>query len=89
MKIIAENKKEKSVKIKTEHSQDLWYIAKIIKEHDDINVLCLASDFTEKNIAWDTVKTFLKTKFKNEEKYLRRIKKVEDYENKNYSIDQC
>jgi len=64
-------------------------MVKIIKEHDDINVLCLASDFTEKNIAWDTVKTFLKTKFKNEEKYLRRIKKVEDYENKNYSIDQC
>jgi len=58
-------------------------MAKIIKEDDDINVLCLASDFIEKNLAWEIVKVFLMTKFKNEEKYLRRIKKVEDYENKN------
>ena len=56
-------------------------MVKMIKEHDDINVLCLASDFTEKNLAWEIVRTFLETKFKNEEKYLRRIKKVEDYEN--------
>jgi len=60
-------------------------MAKIIKADDDINVLCLASDFTEENLAWEIVKAFLETKFKNEEKYLRRIKKVEDYENKNYS----
>jgi len=60
-------------------------MAKAMKEDDDINVLCLASDFTEKNLAWEIVRIFLETKFKNEEKYLRRIKKVEDYENKNYS----
>jgi len=58
---------------------------KMMKADDDINVLCLASDFTEENLAWKIVKTFLETEFKNEEKYLRRIKKVEDYENKNYS----
>jgi ribose 5-phosphate isomerase B len=55
-------------------------MAKIMKEDDDINILCLASDFIEKNLAWEIIKTFLETKFKNEEKYLRRIKKVEDYE---------
>jgi ribose 5-phosphate isomerase B len=60
-------------------------MAKMMKEDDDINVLCLASNFIEENLAWEIVKTFLVTKFKNEEKYLRRIKKVEDYENKNYS----
>ena len=58
-------------------------MAKIIKADDDINVLCLASDFIEENLAWETVKAFLETKFKNEEKYLRRIKKVEDYEKMN------
>lgn len=58
-------------------------MAKIIKADDDINVLCLASDFTEENLAWEIVKAFLETKFKNEEKYLRRIKKVEDYEKMN------
>jgi ribose 5-phosphate isomerase B len=60
-------------------------MASIIKADDNINILCLASDFISKEIAWQTVKSFLETKFKNTEKYLRRIKKVEDYENKNYS----
>jgi ribose 5-phosphate isomerase B len=60
-------------------------MASIIKADDNINILCLASDFISKEIAWQTVKAFLETKFKNTEKYLRRIKKVEDYENKNYS----
>jgi ribose 5-phosphate isomerase B len=60
-------------------------MAEMIRADDNINVLCLASDFIEENLAWEIVKVFLETKFKNEEKYLRRIKKVEDYENKNYS----
>ncbi len=34
MKILEENKKEKYVKIKIENSQDLWYVAKIIKGND-------------------------------------------------------
>lgn len=53
------------------------------REDDNINVLCLASDFIEEKSAWEMVKVFLETKFKNEEKYLKRIKKVEDYENRN------
>ena len=57
-------------------------MAKMMKADDDINVLCLASDFTDKETAWQIVKIFLETNFKNEEKYLRRIKKVEEYENK-------
>lgn len=60
-------------------------MAKMMKADDDINVLCLASDFISQEKAWEIVKIFLETKFKNEEKYLRRIKKVEDYENKNNS----
>ncbi len=60
-------------------------MAEIAKADDDLNVLCLASDFIEKEKAWKIVKVFLETSFKNEEKYLRRIKKVSDYENKNYS----
>ncbi len=59
--------------------------AQMAKADDDLNVLCLASDFIDKNKAWEITKVFLETKFKNEEKYLRRIKKVSDYENKNYS----
>lgn len=60
-------------------------MAEMAKADDDLNVLCLASDFIDKEKAWRIVETFLKTQFKNEEKYLRRIKKVNEYENKNYS----
>jgi ribose 5-phosphate isomerase B len=59
---------------------------KMMVADDDLNVLCLASDFTQKENAWEIVKVFLETKFKQEEKYLRRIKKVEDYENKNFNL---
>jgi len=55
-------------------------MAKMMKADDDINVLCLASDFIDKETAWQIVKAFLETNFKNEKKYLRRIKKVEEYE---------
>jgi ribose 5-phosphate isomerase B len=60
-------------------------MAKMMKADDNINILCLASDFIQKATAWQIVKAFLETKFKNEKKYLRRIQKVIDYENKNYS----
>lgn len=60
-------------------------MTKKMKEDDDINVLCLAGDYLDKELAWKIVEVFLKTEFKNEEKYLRRIKKVEDYENQNYT----
>jgi ribose 5-phosphate isomerase B len=57
-------------------------MVKMMTADDNINVLCLASDFIKQQEAWAIVKTFLETKFKNEEKYTRRIKKVEEYENK-------
>ena len=62
-------------------------MAKMAKADDDLNVLCLASDFIQKEKAWQIVKVFLETSFKNEEKYLRRIKKISDYENKNYPFN--
>ncbi len=63
-------------------------MVKKAREDDDINVLCLASDFLLKEDAWAMVKIFLETQFKNEEKYLRRIKKVDNYENRNYTSNQ-
>ncbi|MER3407060.1 MAG: ribose 5-phosphate isomerase B [Patescibacteria group bacterium] len=56
-------------------------MAKMAKADDNINVLCLAADFVSKEKVLKIVKAFIETPFKNEEKYLRRIKKVEDYEN--------
>jgi len=60
-------------------------MAKKLREDDDINVLCLASDFLDELTSLEIVKAFLTTPFKNEEKYVRRIKKVQDYENRSYS----
>jgi len=51
-----------------------------MREDDDINVLCLAADFVdeEKNVA--LVRIFLETIFGSEERYIRRIKKITNYE---------
>lgn len=60
-------------------------IVKKAREDDDINVLCLPADFITKIKALKIALLFLKTKFKNLAKYQRRIQKIIDYENKNYS----
>ena len=47
-------------------------------EHNDINVLCLgANNIDEENVI-DIVESFLEAKFIQEERYLRRISKLED-----------
>lgn len=58
-------------------------MAEMVKADDNLNILCLAADFIKKEKSWQVIKFFLETKFKNKEKYLRRIKKVENYENNN------
>ena len=50
------------------------------KADDDINILALASNFTKEGDALDIVDAWLKTNFKNEEKYIRRINKISDIE---------
>ncbi len=47
------------------------------RENDHINVLALASDFTNFDLAVKLIEVFLSTKPKVEEKYLRRIKKLD------------
>jgi len=48
------------------------------RQNDNINVLVLASDITDFGTAKHIIKTFLETKFRNEEKYKRRIMKIEN-----------
>lgn len=47
------------------------------RQHDHCNILCLPADYIEKEKALEFVKTFLSTKPINEEKYLRRIRKLD------------
>jgi len=56
-------------------------MAQIAKADDDINILALASNFTKEEDALDIINAWLKTNFKSEEKYARRLQKIEKIEN--------
>lgn len=55
-------------------------IIKAARKDDDINVLCLPSDFIESEEAWKIVEVFLNTEFIEKERFIRRIKEVEEFE---------
>lgn len=49
-----------------------------IRENDHINVLSLASDYVNEETAQKLVDVFISTQPKRQEKYLRRIKKLDE-----------
>ena len=49
-------------------------------EHDDMNVLCLGSRVIGPDLALELIRTFLAAKFSGEERYRRRLWKVEQME---------
>ena len=49
-------------------------------EHDDMNVLCLGSEVVGAELAAELVRTFLGGTFLAEERYVRRLNKVEEME---------
>jgi ribose 5-phosphate isomerase B len=49
-------------------------------EHDDMNVLCLGSEVIGPSVARDLIKAFLAAQFSGAERYVRRLKKIEDLE---------
>jgi ribose 5-phosphate isomerase B len=51
-------------------------------EDDDMNVLCLGGRVIGYALAWDLVQTFLKAKFKGDERFRRRLRKVAELEKK-------
>lgn len=48
------------------------------RHDDDINVLAIAADYTELETAKAIVKTFVETEFSGEERYVRRIKNIDE-----------
>lgn len=50
------------------------------RNDDDMNVLCLSSEIVEEELNRAIVKTFLETHFGSEEKYIRRINQINNYE---------
>jgi ribose 5-phosphate isomerase B len=53
-------------------------------EHDDMNILCLGSRIVGVELAVELVNAFLTAKFKNEGRYLRRLKKIITLENQSF-----
>jgi ribose 5-phosphate isomerase B len=49
-------------------------------EHDDMNVLCLGSEVVGAELAAELVRAFLAATFDGGERYVRRLKKVEELE---------
>ena len=45
-------------------------------EDDDMNIMCLGGRVTCYALAWDLVQTFLKSRFKEAERFRRRLEKV-------------
>ncbi|HSL64804.1 MAG TPA: RpiB/LacA/LacB family sugar-phosphate isomerase [Gaiellaceae bacterium] len=49
-------------------------------EHDDMNVLCLGSGVVGEDLAADLVRAFLAARFDGGERYVARLRKVEEME---------
>jgi len=58
-------------------NSDQAYLA---KNDDDINVLCMASDFTDEASAKMIVASWLQTTFSGEERHKRRLRKIQEVE---------
>jgi len=56
------------------------YTAHQAVEHDNVNVLCLGARVVGEMLAREIVLSFLKAEFKPEQKYLRRLQKIEEIE---------
>ncbi len=54
--------------------------SQMAREHNDLNVLCLSADWLDDNKSFLIVEAFLKTEFSGEERHVRRIKKISNYE---------
>lgn len=54
------------------------YTARQSREHGDCNVLCLAGRKLKVKEALKIVEVWIKTPFSNEERHLRRIRKIEE-----------
>lgn len=56
--------------------------SRLSREDDNANILCLSADTISDEENLNIVEVFLQTTFSSEEKHIRRIKKIKDYENK-------
>lgn len=56
------------------------YTAHQSVEHDDVNVIAMATRVVGPSLAWEIIEAFIKAEFVPEERYIRRLDKVADLE---------
>lgn len=54
------------------------------REHENANILCLASDYILRRKIKEIVHTFLITEFSSENRHKRRLAKMQEFEKKNF-----
>ena len=53
-----------------------WFSAKMTREHNDANVLCLGARVTGEDAALTLAEVFINTPFSNDERHIRRIEMI-------------
>jgi len=73
-------------KFKGVRAAEVWNLetTKHAKAHDDINVLVLPADFVTEEEAKKMIRVWLDTPVKSEEKYIRRLNKIKNLEERNF-----
>ncbi len=59
--------------------------AYLSRNDDDANVLCLSSDTVDESVNMEIVEIFINSVFSSDERHIRRIRKINDYESKKRS----
>ena len=67
--------------IRASHCTDT-FSARMTREHNNSNVLCLGERITGQDLALDIVKIWLETPFSNGERHQNRLNLIKDIENK-------
>jgi len=66
-----------AIDVKGTQSQDSFEIIKLARVHNNANVLSLSTRFLSEDEIKFAIELFISTKFKNEERHLRRINKLD------------
>ena len=67
--------------IRASHCTDT-FSARMTREHNNSNILCLGERITGQDLAIDIVKIWLETPFSNGERHAKRLNLIEEIENK-------
>ena len=59
-------------------------VARQSREHEDANALVLPTDWIDEQAAKNIVAIWLNTPFRNEERHVRRLKKIQETERRNF-----